>query len=155
MAGCEGLNLELKPGDDCPVCHNPISWLECRRVKSKVGGVEREHIYIYAWHSYKENGQLKRKKCYIGAYTYDYVARKQTDIGIVPRGMALGIERIAQHINEFTDKLVPAIESGTLDVKQARKLLASLQDSLAKLQALVDRLDNYVKSHSEDGGEGQ
>jgi hypothetical protein len=154
MAGCEGLNLELKPGDDCPVCHNRIAWLECRRVRSKVGGVEREHIYIYAWHSYKENGQLKRKKCYIGAYTYDYVARKQTDIGIVPRGMALGTRRIAQHIKEFTDRVEPAIESGTLEVEQARKLLASLKESLAKLQALVDRLEGYVRVHGE-GGEGQ
>lgn len=155
MAGCEGLNLALRPGDACPICGEPIAWLECRRVRSKVGGVEREHIYIYAWHSYKENGQVKRKKCYIGAYTYDYVARKQVDIGIVPRGMALGTERIAQHIKEFTDRLEPAIESGTLEVDQARRLLTSLQDSLAKLQALVDRLDGYVKSHLEGGGEGQ
>lgn len=155
MAGCEGLNLALRPGDNCPICGEPISWLECRRVKSKVGGVEREHIYIYAWHTFKENGQVKRKKCYIGAYTYDYVARKQVDIGIELHGMALGISRIAKHIKEFTDKVEPAIESGTLDVEQARKLLTSLQDSLAKLQSLVDRLDGYVKSQSEDGGEGQ
>jgi hypothetical protein len=153
MGGCEGLNLDLKPGQDCPICHNPIAWLECRRVKSKVGGVEREHIYIYAWHTFKEDGKTKRKKCYVGAYTYDYVARKYVDVGIVLRGMALGISRIAQHINEATDTLVPAIESGTLDVNQARKLLASLKDSLAKLGALVDKLDGYVRLHGEEPGD--
>ncbi len=149
---CEGLNLDLKPGDDCPVCHKPIAWLECRRVKSKVGGVEREHIYVYAWHSYKEGGQVKRSKCYLGALTYDYVARKQIDIGLVPRGLALGPQRIGQYVEETTAKLVPAIEAGTLDVDQARRLLASLKDSVAKLQALVDRLEGYVRLHSEEGG---
>jgi len=155
MAGCEGLNLNLKPGQACPICGEPIAWLECRRVRSKVGGVEREHIYIYAWHSFKEDGQTKRKKCYLGAYTYDYVARKYIDVGIVPRGMALGISRIAQHIEEVTTRLVPAIESGTLDVDQARALLASLKDSLARLEALVDKLDGYVRLHGEEPGGGQ
>lgn len=153
MAGCEGLNLGLRPGDACPVCGEPIAWLECRRVKSKVKGTEREHIYIFAWHVHKQDGQTKRSKCYLGAYHYDYVARKQVDIGLVPRGMALGPERIGQYIQETTARLLPAIEAGTLDVEQAKRLLASLRDSVGRLQSLVDRLDGYVKSHSE--GDGQ
>jgi hypothetical protein len=153
VAGCEGLNLGLRPGDSCPVCGEPIAWLECRRVKSKVKGLEREHIYIFAWHTRKENGQLKRSKCYLGAYRYDYVARKHIDVGMTLMGMALGPQRIAQYIEDYSTRLLPAIESGTLDVEQARKLLAGLKDSVARLQALVDRLDGYVRLHSEDRGD--
>ncbi len=149
MAGCEGLNLGLKPGEACPVCGEPIAWLECRRVKSKVKGTEHEHIYIFAWHVHKQDGQTKRSKCYLGAYRYDYVARKHVDVGMTLMGMALGPQRIAQYIEDTTARLLPAIEAGTLDVEQAKRLLASLSDSMAKLQSLVDRLDGYVKSHSE------
>ena len=158
MGGCEGLDLDLKPGDECPVCHNRIAWLECRRVKSKVGGAE--HIYIFAWHTYKENGQTKRRKCYLGAYRYDYVTRKHADVGIPLMGMASGVGRIARYVEKTANWLLPALESGTLDVNQASRLLASLRESLANLGALVDRLDGYVRLHAEElqaeeGGEGQ
>ena len=125
----------------CPRCGRPIDWIE-RRVKNG-------HVYIYAYHYVKdENGKRKVKKCYLGADRYDYVSRKNYDLGTTFRGMAYSeADRFSEYFNSAANKLNARIEGGTLDPEQARSWLNALREVTAKLQSLADALEKYVREH--------
>jgi hypothetical protein len=136
-------NIPFKKGDRCPVCGRPIDYIERRVVK----GNGTQHVYYYARHIIvDENGQKKVKKCYLGAETYDYVSRKNSDLGIVFMGLTVDpAQRLTEYVNSVTDKLSVKIEGGALDPEQARSWLNALREAAARLQSLADALEKYLK----------
>jgi len=131
-----------KRGDRCPVCGLPIDWVERRVVNG--------HVYYYAYHYFKdENGQKRRKKCYLGAKVYDYVSRKNIDLGTTFRGMAIDpAQRLTEYFNSALEKLSAKIESGALEPEEARSWLSLLKDMNSRLERLIALLEDYVKELS-------
>ena len=130
--------VPYRRGDRCPICHLPIDWVERRVVNG--------HVYYYAWHVVEENGKRRRKKCYLGAERYDYVSRKHSDLGVALRGMAYGpAQRLAEYVSSAIDRLSAQLEGGTLDLEQARQWLRAVREAEARLHALADRLEGYVR----------
>jgi len=131
-----------RPGEACPVCGLPIDWVEKR--------VRNGHVYYYAYHYVKdENGKRKVKKCYLGADRYDYVSRKNYDLGTAFRGMAYSeADRFSEYFNSALDKLSAKIESGTLEPEQARHWLGLLKDMNSRLERLMALLEDYLKELS-------
>jgi hypothetical protein len=148
-----GSDVPFKKGDRCPVCGRPIDYIERRVVK----GNGTEHVYYYARHIVvDENGQKKVKKCYLGAETYDYVSRKNYDLGIVFMGMAVDpVMRLTEYVNSAVSRLNVRIEGGTLDPERAKSWLNALREATAKLQTLVDALEKYVREHGSKEAEAQ
>jgi hypothetical protein len=140
-----GSGIPFKKGDMCPICGRPIDYIEKKVVK----GNGTQHVYYYARHIIvDENGQKKVKKCYLGAETYDYVSRKNYDLGIVFMGLAVDpVTRLVEYINSAANKLSARIEGGALDLEQARSWLNALREATAKLQSLADALEKYVREH--------
>jgi len=141
-----------KPGEACPVCGLPIDWVEKR--------VRNGHTYYYAYHYVKdENGKRKVKKCYLGADTYDYVTRKNIDLGTTFRGMAYSeADRFSEYFKGALDKLSAKIESGTLELEEARHWLGLLRDMNSRVERLMALLEDYVKAKagpSEAGAQAQ
>ena len=131
-------------GESCPICGRPIDWVERRVVNG--------HVYYYAWHVIEENGQRRRKKCYLGAEVYDYVSRKHSDLGVALRGMAYGpAQRLAEYVSSALDRLSAQLEGGTLDLEQARQWLRAVREATARLQSLADRLEGYVRQLEAQG----
>jgi truncated hemoglobin YjbI len=128
-----------KRGDRCPVCGLPIDWVERRVVNG--------HVYYYAWHVITdENGQKRRKKCYLGAERYDYVSRKNIDLGTTFRGMAYDpAQRLAEYVNGALDKLSVKVQSGTLELEEAREWLRAFRDVIARLERFTATLEEYVR----------
>ena len=137
--------IPFKKGDRCPVCGRPIDYLERKVVK----GNGTQHVYYYARHVINnENGQKKVKKCYLGAETYDYVSRKNYDLGLTFRGMATDpAQRLAEYVNSAVERLSAQLEGDTLDPEQARSWLNALREVTAKLQSLADALEKYAREH--------
>jgi hypothetical protein len=130
--------VPYRRGDRCPICGLPIDWVERRVVNG--------HVYYYAWHVIEENGKRRRKKCYLGAERYDYVSRKHSDLGVALRGMAYGpAQRLAEYVSSAIDRLSAQLEGGTLDLEQARQWLRAVREAEARLHALADRLEGYVR----------
>jgi len=130
--------VPYRRGDRCPICGLPIDWVERRVVNG--------HVYYYAWHVIEENGKRRRKKCYLGAERYDYVSRKHSDLGVALRGMAYGpAQRLAEYVSSAIDRLSDQLEGGTLDLEQARQWLRAVREAEARLHALADRLEGYVR----------
>jgi len=142
-------NRELpKRGDTCKVCGLPIDYVERRVVRRKVNGLERVHIYYYAGHIIKDaNGNRHTKKCYLGAETYDYVARKNPGVNL--KGMIYGLQRYIDYIRDTLNTIDTELASGSVEPEQAKSLLSSLKDAVAKLQAVEDKLENYVRAEAE------
>jgi len=139
--------VPYRRGDRCPICHLPIDWVERRVVNG--------HVYYYAWHVIEENGKRRRKKCYLGAERYDYVSRKHSDLGVALRGMAYGpAQRLAEYVSSAIDRLSDQLEGGTLDLEQARQWLRAVREAEARLHALADRLEGYVRQLEAQGSEG-
>jgi hypothetical protein len=128
-----------KRGDRCPVCGLPIDWVEKR--------VRNGHVYYYAWHIIAdENGQKRRKKCYLGAERYDYVSRKNYDLGLTLRGMAYDeADRFSEYFNSALDKLSAKVQSGTLELEEAREWLRAFRDTIARLERFTATLEEYVR----------
>ena len=128
-----------KRGDRCPVCGLPIDWVERRVVNG--------HIYYYAWHVItNENGQKRRKKCYLGAERYDYVSRKNVDLGTIFRGMAYDpAQRLAEYVNGALDKLSVKVQSDTLELEEAREWLRAFRDVIARLERFTATLEEHVR----------
>ena len=131
-----------KRGDRCPVCGLPIDWVERRVVNG--------HVYYYAWHVItNENGQKRRKKCYLGAKVYDYVTRKNYDLGTTFRGMAYSeADRFSEYFNSALDKLSAKVQSGALEPEEARHWLGLLKDMNSRLERLMALLEDYLKELS-------
>jgi len=131
-----------RPGEACPVCGLPIDWVEKR--------VRNGHVYYYAYHYVKdENGKRKVKKCYLGADRYDYVSRKNYDLGTTFRGMAYSeADRFSEYFNSALDKLSAKVQSGTLEPEQARHWLGLLKDMNSRLERLMALLEDYLKELS-------
>lgn len=143
-----------KRGEACPVCHLPVDYVERRVVRRKVNGLERVHIYYYAGHIIKDaNGNRHTKKCYLGAETYDYVARKNPGINL--KGMIYGLQRYTDYIKDTLTHLDTELASGNIEPEQAKSLLSALKEAVARLQAVEDRLENYVRAEAEAEGEEQ
>ena len=128
-----------KRGDRCPVCGLPIDWVEKR--------VKNGHVYYYAWHVITdENGQKRRKKCYLGAKVYDYVSRKNIDLGTTFRGMAYDpAQRLTEYLNSALEKLSAKIEGGTLEPEEAKRWLGLLKDMNSRIERLMALLEDYLK----------
>ena len=69
----------LRPGDTCPRCGQPISFVERR--------VIRGHVYYYATHVAVVDGRKRFRKCYLGAEQYTYVTGQHADLGLQIKGM--------------------------------------------------------------------
>jgi len=137
--------VPFRKGDTCPICGRPIDYIEKKVVK----GNGTQHIYYYARHLViDENGQKKIKKCYLGAETYDYVSRKNYDLGLTLRGLAVDpVTRLTEYVNSAVERLSVKIEGGTLDPEQARSWLNALREAVTRLQSLADRLEKYVREN--------
>lgn len=134
---------EYKRGDTCPVCHLKIDYVERRVVRRKVQGVERVHVYYYAGHFIVgPDGQKHTKKCYLGADTYDYVARKNPGVNL--KGMIYGLRRYADYIKDNLTLLSTEVDSGKLEPDQAKDLLNALKEAMAMLQSLITKVEGYV-----------
>jgi len=138
-------SIPYKKGGTCPVCGRPIDYIEKKVVK----GNGTQHVYYYARHIIDdESGQKKVKKCYLGAETYDYVTRKNYDLGMVFMGMAVDpVTRLTEYVNSAAERLSDKIEGGTLDPEQARSWLNALREAIMKLQSLADTLEKYVREN--------
>jgi len=134
-----------KRGDRCHVCGLPIDWVEKR--------VRNGHVYYYAWHVIAdENGQKRRKKCYLGADRYDYVTRKNSDLGTTFRGMAYGeADRFSEYFNSALDKLSVKVQSGTLELEEAREWLRAFRDTIARLERFTATLEEYARRLEAEG----
>lgn len=132
-----------KPGEVCPVCGRPIDWVE-RRVRNG-------HVYYYAYHYINDvNGKRKVKKCYLGADKYDYVTRKNSDLGMELKGMAYSeADRFSEYFNSALDKLSAKVQSGNLELEEARSWLDLLKDMKSRLERLMAVLEDYAKELEE------
>jgi hypothetical protein len=136
-----------KRGDTCPVCHLKIDYVERRVVRRKVQGVERTHVYYYAGHFIVgPDGQKHTKKCYLGAETYDYVARKNPGVNL--KGMIFGLTRYADYIKDNLAQLEAELASGRVDPDQAKEVLNALKEAMATLQRLIAKVEDYVAQES-------
>ena len=135
--------VPFKKGDRCPVCGRPIDYIERRVVK----GNGTQHVYYYARHIIiDENGQKKIKKCYLGAESYDYVSRKNYDLGITLRGMAVDpATRLTEYINSVTRKLNAEMDNGTLGLEEAKAWLDAVMKAIEELRSLIDNLQKKVR----------
>jgi hypothetical protein len=126
----------------CPKCGRVIDWVERRVVNG--------HVYIYAAHVSVVNGKKKITKCYFGPERYTYATKTHSDMGIELKGMAYEIDggrgsRFLDYINDLANKLGAEVESGALDLEQARQWLRAVREAEARLQSLADRLEGYVR----------
>jgi hypothetical protein len=126
----------------CPKCGRVIDWVERRVVNG--------HVYIYAAHVSVVNGKRKITKCYLGPERYTYATKTHSDMGIELKGMAYEIDggrgsRFLDYINDLANKLGAEVESGALDLEQARQWLRAVREATERLQSLADRLEGYVR----------
>jgi hypothetical protein len=126
----------------CPKCGRVIDWVERRVVNG--------HVYIYAAHVSVVNGKRKITKCYLGPERYTYATKTHSDMGMELKGMAYEIDggrgsRFLDYINDLANKLSAEVESGALDLEQARQWLRAVREATARLQSLADRLEGYVR----------
>jgi len=134
--------VALRAGMPCPKCGRVIDWVERRVVNG--------HVYIYAAHVSVVNGKKKITKCYFGPERYTYATKTHSDMGIELKGMAYEIDggrgsRFLDYINDLANKLGAEVESGALDLEQARQWLKAVREAAARLQSLADRLEGYVR----------
>jgi hypothetical protein len=131
--------------------------VERRVVRRKVQGVERAHVYYYAGHFIVgPDGQKRTKKCYLGAETYDYVARKNPGVNL--KGMIFGLTRYADYIKDNISQLEAELASGRVEPGQAKEVLNALKEAEAMLQKLIAKVEDYVAQESasvQPEGEGQ
>jgi len=71
-------------------------------------------------------------------------------MGMELKGMAYEIDggpgsRFLDYINDLANKLSAEVESGALDLEQARQWLRAVREAAARLQSLADRLEGYVR----------
>jgi len=134
--------VALRAGMPCPKCGRVIDWVERRVVNG--------HVYIYAAHVSVVNGKRKITKCYFGPERYTYATKTHSDMGIELKGMAYEIDggrgsRFLDYINDLANKLGAEVEGGALDLEQARQWLRAVREAEARLHALADRLEGYVR----------
>jgi len=134
--------VALRAGMPCPKCGRVIDWVERRVVNG--------HVYIYAAHVSVVNGKKKITKCYFGPERYTYATKTHSDMGIELKGMAYEIDggrgsRFLDYINDLANKLGAEVEGGALDLEQARQWLRAVREAEARLHALADRLEGYVR----------
>jgi len=134
--------VALRAGMPCPKCGRVIDWVERRVVNG--------HVYIYAAHVSVVNGKKKITKCYFGPERYTYATKTHSDMGIELKGMAYEIDggrgsRFLDYINDLANKLGAEVESGALDLEQARQWLKAVREAAERLQSLADRLEGYVR----------
>jgi hypothetical protein len=71
-----------------------------------------------------EDGRRKITKCYLGPDKYTYATKQHSDMGIELKGMAYEARspgsRLIDYINGLASKLSAEVESGALDLEQAR-----------------------------------
>jgi hypothetical protein len=132
----------VQAGKPCPKCGRVIDWVERRVVNG--------HVYIYAAHVSVVNGKKKITKCYLGPDRYTYATKTHSDMGMELKGMAYEIDsgpgsRFLDYINDLANKLSAEVESGALDLEQARQWLKAVREAAARLQSLADRLEGYVR----------
>jgi len=141
----------VQAGKPCPKCGRVIDWVERRVVNG--------HVYIYAAHVSVVNGKKKITKCYLGPDRYTYATKTHSDMGMELKGMAYEIDsgpgsRFLDYINNLANKLSAEVESGALDLEQARQWLKAVREAAARLQSLADRLEGYVRQTEAQGSEG-
>jgi len=134
--------VAVQAGKPCPKCGRVIDWVERRVVNG--------HVYIYAAHVSVVNGKKKITKCYLGPDRYTYATKTHSDMGMELKGMAYEIDggrgsRFLDYINDLANKLGAEVESGALDLEQARQWLKAVREAAARLHALADRLEGYVR----------
>jgi hypothetical protein len=143
--------VAVQAGKPCPKCGRVIDWVERRVVNG--------HVYIYAAHVSVVNGKRKITKCYLGPERYTYATKTHSDMGMELKGMAYEIDggrgsRFLDYINDLANKLSAEVESGALDLEQARQWLRAVREAEERLHALADRLEGYVRQLEAQGSEG-
>mgnify|MGYP001772633034 CR=1 FL=1 len=118
------LSLKFCPRPDCG---EEISYIETRQVG--------DQIYFYAVHNHgytKDNGKTRPllKRCYLGAYKYDYVERFNN----------LGL---SGYVNptRFEEYLKSLIDTHELDIKEALRIVDML---VRKLSTKIKNEDNKI-----------
>ncbi|MFP3321010.1 MAG: hypothetical protein RXO24_10615, partial [Acidilobus sp.] len=80
---------------------------------------------------------------------YTYATKQHSDMGMELKGMAYEAggpgSRLTDYINGLASKLGADVESGALDLEQARGWLRAVREATARLQSLADRLESYVR----------
>jgi len=96
-----------------------------------------------------KDGRRKITKCYLGPDKYTYAIKQHSDIGMELKGMAYEAggpgSRLIDYINGLASKLSAEVESGSLDLEQARGWLRAVREAAERLQSLADRLEGYVR----------
>ena len=124
----------------CPRCGRPIDWVE-RRVKNG-------HVYYYACHVITdENGQKRRKKCYLGPERYVYTNRVLATAGFQVKSLAQQLMEDKPLIVSQLEDLVKAIEEKMAKTEMSANTAQQLAD---RLQGLVDRLRKYAVERAEE-----
>jgi len=134
--------VAVQAGKPCPKCGRVIDWVERRVVNG--------HVYVYAAHVSVVDGKKKITKCYLGPDRYTYATKTHSDMGMELKGMAYEIDsgpgsRFLDYINDLANKLSAEVEGGALDLEQARQWLRAVREAEARLHALADRLEGYVR----------
>ena len=124
----------------CPRCGRPIDWVERR--------VMNGHVYYYAWHIITdENGQKRRKKCYLGPEKYDYANRVLTTAGIQVKSLAHQLIDDKPLIASQLEELAKAIEEKMVRTEISAYTAQQLAD---RLQGLADRLRKYAEERAKE-----
>jgi hypothetical protein len=135
------VGVAVRAGEPCPKCGRVIDWVERRVVNG--------HVHMYAAHVSVVDGKKRITKCYLGPDRYTNATKLHSDMGIELKGMAYEAggpgSRLTDYINGLASKLSAEVESGSLDLEQARGWLRAVREAAARLQSLADRLEGYVR----------
>jgi hypothetical protein len=131
----------LRPGDTCPRCGQPISFVERR--------VIRGHVYYYATHVAIVDGRKRFRKCYLRAEQYTYVTGQHADLGLQLKGMIQELQgkpRLGGYLNDILRAVEERLEGGRLRPEEVLELARLLRQYADRLEGLARRLSERAAS---------
>lgn len=114
----------------CPLCSSP-GYVEIRKT--------RHNTYYYFVHEYYENGERRRKRCYLGPKDYKYVTIKHD---FILHGMPV-LGREVEYLSSVVDALITQQNFDAL-----KKLFPSLLEAKRELDALVTHVQAILDAES-------
>ncbi|PUA34398.1 MAG: hypothetical protein B9J98_00725 [Candidatus Terraquivivens tikiterensis] len=109
----------------------------------KYVGVERrrkgQRLYYYAVHRERSSGELKVKKCYLGAEEYAYVGQMHAKEGLALKGL---LDR--GRAVDYLLSLLGYVERAELDREQASALVERLEEVTELLRKRLGKYHTFV-----------
>ena len=120
----------LNPGDICPKCGQPISWIEA--YKNKKTGKKYYYAIHYLGKYRKTNRGIKPlvKKCYLGPEQYTYVTKQHHAEKLQLKGM-----NETDRLLEYLKTILENLNTQNLTETQKKTLQELLEKTLDKLKS--------------------